>query len=227
MDKTIIYALISSSFVYGLASSLHCVGMCGPFVSIMNLNSKSKISDLFYHFGRMVSYFFIGLALGYLAEGIDYSGNLLQLQEIAGGVSAVLLVFFGIALFRFGNIFSERIKSILSPLLKKISSGESKNNLLFGLVSGFLPCGVLYPAFAAAFASGNALAGGISMLAFFAGTFPLLYLIGRGSRKLGMFRPSWIPWLGLAMIVLGLITVYVRFSHQHGGNTHQHHEMHH
>ena len=43
---------------------------------------------------------------------------------------------------------------------------------------GFIPCGLLYAALAAAAAGGNAIAGAAGMLAFAAGTMPMLVIVG-------------------------------------------------
>lgn len=51
-----------------------------------------------------------------------------------------------------------------------------------GLLLGFLPCGLLYTALMIAAATGNPWAAGLSMLVFAAGTFPVSWAIGFGSR---------------------------------------------
>lgn len=50
-----------------------------------------------------------------------------------------------------------------------------------GLMLGFLPCGLLYAALAAAAATGDVLAAILSMIVFALGTFPVSWAIGFGS----------------------------------------------
>ncbi len=56
---------------------------------------------------------------------------------------------------------------------------------LFGLTLGFLPCGFLYAALAAAAASGRPMLGAAAMAAFGLGTAPLLMVIGVAGNAAG------------------------------------------
>ena len=56
--------------------------------------------------------------------------------------------------------------------------------LAMGLLTGLLPCGVLYAAFARALAAHCAAEGAALMLAFWLGTVPLLALVGLVSGQL-------------------------------------------
>ena len=49
---------------------------------------------------------------------------------------------------------------------------------LLGMALGFIPCGLLYAALAAAASGGNPIAGAAGMLAFAAGTVPMLMVVG-------------------------------------------------
>jgi hypothetical protein len=49
---------------------------------------------------------------------------------------------------------------------------------LLGLLLGFIPCGLLYAALAAATAGGSALTGAAGMLTFVGGTLPGLFAVG-------------------------------------------------
>lgn len=61
-----------------------------------------------------------------------------------------------------------------------------------GLLLSALPCGLLYAALAAAAAAGSALAGGLAMLAFVAGTVPALSGVALLGRFFGQaVGPAW------------------------------------
>ena len=53
-----------------------------------------------------------------------------------------------------------------------------------GLLTGLLPCGVLYAAFARAMATSSPWEGGLLMVAFWLGSVPLLATVGLASGKL-------------------------------------------
>jgi len=59
--------------------------------------------------------------------------------------------------------------------------GSRASVFLFGLMMGFLPCGLSYAAFARALASGGFLEGGLLLLCFGLGTVPGLFLVGTGA----------------------------------------------
>ncbi len=60
-----------------------------------------------------------------------------------------------------------------------------------GLMLGFLPCGLLYGALAAAAASGDPLTGAFAMIAFALGTVPALLAVGLAGHVAGQ------RWQGL------------------------------
>ena len=56
---------VSSFFIFGLITSLHCIGMCGPISTLFFRNkSGPKKTLVFYHLSRMTSYTLVGLVLG-------------------------------------------------------------------------------------------------------------------------------------------------------------------
>jgi len=63
-----ILAIFISAFLLGLASSLHCIGMCGPLVMsvpVQHLPQHKKIwGILLYQFGRINTYMIMGVLAG-------------------------------------------------------------------------------------------------------------------------------------------------------------------
>jgi len=228
---------MASAFVYGFTSSLHCVAMCGPFVATMNVHSSSKWRiNLVYNAGRFVSYSLLGFLLGYVSLGIKFTGDIMQVQMLAAYISAAFVIFLGISMIFAGRtnsgFFNTYVKKIFSPVLHKISKNGTGVLFvfLFGLFTGLLPCGVLYPAFAIAFASGSPWTGAMLMSVFFLGTFPGLFIFGIGFYKLkSRITPQIILWVGLIFILIGLFTIYARLNHDHSAHSGQenHHNHHH
>ncbi len=253
MDITL--TLLGSAFVTGLVGSLHCVGMCGPLAGTISLFSSDKSKNIFlqfaYNSGRLFSYSLIGMLLGALGERTNLTFSfLLPVQEVTAWIGISVLMFLGISLL-FGKtplsagFLGKIIGKIAKPFLGELTSskpGLSKTILLgfgFGFVTGFLPCGILYPAFVTAFASGNPLLGAGIMMCFFLGTFPLLFLFGVGFKTVfSKWRGKLVRYAGGVVVMVSIFMILFRFGHDHSGHSpaagtssqeemHHHHEHHH
>ncbi|HNI97257.1 MAG TPA: sulfite exporter TauE/SafE family protein, partial [Leptospiraceae bacterium] len=114
--------------------------------------------------------------------------------------------------------------------------GRGKNaylgNFLLGLVTGFLPCGALYPAYAVSLAAGNAYLGAAGMSLFFLGTLPgnsvifLSYNILKRKLSTGQLKMIY-----LVLGVVGISSLYVKIGDPEKAKTcHtpgiEHHEEH-
>ncbi|ELY2018785.1 sulfite exporter TauE/SafE family protein, partial [Flavobacterium psychrophilum] len=57
--------MLYTAFIFGLISSLHCIGMCGPIAMMLPVdrdNPAKKITQIItYHLGRLSAYGTIGL----------------------------------------------------------------------------------------------------------------------------------------------------------------------
>ncbi|TGK49648.1 sulfite exporter TauE/SafE family protein [Leptospira bouyouniensis] len=222
MDQLANISFFGSILIYGLISSFHCALMCGPFVSLLQSESPSKrIPVLLYHLGRMLSYTFLGLVLGFLGKGANALGELTTIQGIAGIFTFVFLFLFLLRMFvnqtnpkvgRFPNGFSQ----LLQNLRRK--TNQNGLGLGIGFFSALLPCGVLYPAYAASFATGDMITGGVVMFTFYLGTVPMLtgvnFLLGKIRKYI---QPKWIPVFGTLLLLTSLGFLLFRlFFHAHG-----------
>lgn len=180
------------ALLFGLMTSVHCVGMCGPIACcIQGLGKPSNtfsLSSLFYHLGRVFSYGCVGTLLGSIGAK--------PLQDFHKGSLSLLswcfvLLFLGFALGlekkiprpAFLNRWIARLR------LRALKLSASKGGLIMGLVTPFLPCGPLYTLFAACLLTGSSLAGAEFAIAFGIGTVPLLWMSQSGmlflQKKLG------------------------------------------
>ncbi|TGJ99454.1 sulfite exporter TauE/SafE family protein [Leptospira semungkisensis] len=243
-------SLALASFLNGLTGSIHCAAMCGPLAGSLGLKfansgkKKNRILQLSYNSGRFFSYTTIGLLLGFLGEVTNLSlSKLLPMQEFAAWIGAIALLFFGVAYLLGKNpnvspYFGKAVSRFLSPLLKNSNANDSSvRNITFlgfgfGLFTGLLPCGILYPVFIISYASGSPLVGAMIMAGFFLGTFPALFLVGMGFRSFASkLQPNRMKIVGAFILLLSLFMIFQRFHHQHsaehGDNPSSMHEHHH
>lgn len=188
--------LLISLLITGLlGSATHCVGMCGPLVLAQTGAALEGVPAtemrewhrlkggllLPYHLGRATTY----AALGALAAGLF---GLMPDPRVAGIVGAALLVlaaigFVGYALPRLGlrlplaasPAWAGLVERVAKPLFARPVGARG---YLLGVALGFIPCGLVYAALAAAASSGSALAGFAGMLGFALGTMPALIGVG-------------------------------------------------
>ena len=179
--------IIGPAFIMGLAGSLHCIGMCGPLalsLPVSHDNNLSRISGgLIYNSGRILSYTSMGLIVGSLGKLIiatRWQSNL----SIALGLIILLYLLFSKKYFLrkspFGH-FSTAIAlgkpfMLLRQQLGKLFQSKNPSSLLFiGVLNGFLPCGLIYLALTSSIITANPVNGGMFMLFFGLGTFPMMF----------------------------------------------------
>lgn len=180
-------------FMAGLAgSAVHCVGMCGPFVLGQVAGDAQVGRDrrygewrrlggallVPYHLGRTTTYTALGAMAGgataLFASRADF-GRLSSLLLVA---AAMMLAAQAVGLIVGRTApWSGALSRLAAPLSR--SQGPAARYGL-GLLLGFLPCGLLYGALAAAAGTGSAIEGAAAMSAFSLGTAPSLVAVGWG-----------------------------------------------
>ncbi len=205
--------LAVSLAVAGLVGGFgHCAGMCGPFVLAQSTarladtpaGTMSEMTRLRgallvpYHLGRMVTYAGLGSVAGVVTGGVGGAVGLRWLSAVLLAVAAVF--FLGYGLSRLGIAVPRlaaaagggRISTALSRLARPLFDRPTGlRGFGLGLALGFLPCGMLYGALAAAAASGSALGGGAVMAVFALATAPGLAVVGlAGHFAAGQWRTA-------------------------------------
>lgn len=215
-------------FLLGFFGGTHCVGMCGGLSSAFALQLPPHLNRIglivLLNLGRISSYVVIGLLVGLVGQiGISLDDT----RAVQNGLyiaANVLLLLLGLYLAGISTAATkiERIgKPIwkrLNPLLNKLLPIKSVPACFgVGVLWGWLPCGLVYSASLYALGSGNALHGGLYMLAFALGTLPNLLAMGIFSAQLktflqkrmvrlcaGLLVAGWAIWR-LAVFVMGQI----------------------
>lgn len=207
------------SLVAGLSGSLHCIGMCGGLVTA----SCQKSQDIYrYQFGRLLGYLALGLLSGLL-------GNVFHLNVVHPLFSIVPSLLIG-ALFIYWGVKNYQGKK--SPLTTPKFMGQfytklwtkmvHKNNnfsraFFTGLISIFLPCGLLYGIVLGTLALEHTHEALISMFFFWLGTVPGMVLAPAIIQKiLKPFKSSLPKTYAIGLIALGILTIslrMVKFQH--------------
>ena len=200
-------SLLGAMAALGLASGVHCAGMCGGFVSAFSLTNRSSIRILLFNLGRISSYAAGGAVAGALgALGWYSSGAQSALLVLAN----VVLIFVGLhlagvagpmrALERLGAPLWRRVQPLAARLMRTPGPAAAYGA---GLAWGGLPCGLVYGALTAAAFAGSPAAGAAAMLAFGLGTLPWLLAAGVAAARLRRWLARRAVRLAVGGAVLG------------------------
>ncbi|PPK71693.1 hypothetical protein B0F88_10642 [Methylobacter tundripaludum] len=211
------------AFTMGLFSSMHCIGMCGSIIGTLTLslnpeirNQKSRLFPFVfnYNIGRITSYTIAGALAGVIETLItmpmgEISGHrLLQLLSAAVMTGAGLYIAGWFPHFAYIEKLGLRFWKKIEPFGRKLIPVKNLSQAyLFGMVWGWLPCGLVYSALALAATAGSISQSALTMLFFGLGTLPAVMGVGimtgiltRLSR-MQRFKQA----IGLFMIVLALL----------------------
>ncbi|MDR1069267.1 MAG: sulfite exporter TauE/SafE family protein, partial [Gracilibacteraceae bacterium] len=205
-------------FVIGLITSVHCIAMCGGINLSQSIPRGEALAakttrfaaftpTLLYNLGRVASYTAIGFILGF--AGLIFGGGAdaglpTMLQGILKLIAGAFMVVMGINML---GLFPQLRK--LNPGMPKIfsrkvgaSAARSKSPLFVGLLNGLMPCGPLQSMQIVALASGNPLAGALSMFLFSLGTVPLMLGLGSAVSALGKKFTQKVMSVGAVLVVV-------------------------
>lgn len=195
----------------GLAGSAHCIGMCGGFaVLVHGTRTRGTARTFAWLGGKGVTYTVLGAAAGLAGQGIHAATGT---QTILTVVVGVLLVLMGLGS---AGVIPERLPGLgaLGPAFSRamgriVARQGPSGPFLLGLLNGFLPCGLVYAALAAAAATGDAVGGATTMAIFAAATAPSLATTAWAAGRLGPVVMRRVARAGGWLVVLlGLLTLW-------------------
>lgn len=182
-----------AALLIGLAGSVHCVAMCGGIVGALTFSiAKGQAAAPYmasYHAGRIISYSLAGALTGSLGAIFSHqvSHGLMLLNMFSGLFLIALGLYIGdwwrglAILERLGG----RIWKPFVPLSKKfLPFRHPLAALPYGMIWGWLPCGLVYSTLSWSLASGSAVNGALVMAMFGLGTLPALVSLGAFSHRL-------------------------------------------
>jgi len=163
----------------GLAGSLHCAGMCGPILLVVNRSAAGPSAltrMLAYHGARVFIYAALGTIAGLTGHAVA-TANLGRVIAIATGASLVLGSV-GVG----GGKWTRPITEGCSSLAIRAGTAAASltrrrpisGHAILGLANGLLPCGLLYAGLATSLALGTIVRSVIFMFGFGLGTVPAL-----------------------------------------------------
>ncbi len=200
--------LVVGAFLAGLTGSPHCVLMCGPFASAC-AHPRSGLGA--WHAGRLLGYAILGAAAGGLGSVVAGPSWLSPLLAVA------LLCWFAAALAGLVPEPRFHLPGFHSAGRLLAAGHPARARFAFGVVNGFLPCGLVYSALSIPIALARPGAGALAMLAFGAGTVPALSVAVLGAHRLSPRTLLGRRCLAAAVLAAGLwsITVRARGDHAH------------
>jgi hypothetical protein len=217
-------ALLGALFLAGLiGGATHCAGMCGPFVlgqaavrlgavparHMSEFHRLTGAALMPYHLGRMTTYAVLGAMSAIVVSQISAIDGFGWLAGVLLLVAALVLAASGIS--RLGVVSARvagrahrfQLTAVIQLLARPFAAAPTGlRGYALGALLGFIPCGLIYAALAAAAATGNAGLGALAMAAFALGTVPALVVVG----WLGQLAPlAWRGWLARGAPALLLV----------------------
>lgn len=200
--------LLISSFLLGIGGSLHCLGMCGPLalsIPFGTTGNSKKLRLLAYYFSKAIAYGVMGAVFGLFGKGLIMM-HWQQVLSIVAGSFIILWVVFPILKPGQGSFLFQKQYSILYNKLQY--QPRLRYYSLLGFLNGFLPCGLVYTALAAATVSGSATGGFLAMFLFGMGTAPALIILIILKNKMSFrLRQKLKPVSLVLSISIGLLLV--------------------
>lgn len=211
------------AFAMGVFSSLHCIGMCGSIIGTLTLSLRPEIRTnkallfpfvLNYNLGRISSYALAGALAGAIEAILSlpfeegHGHRVLQVISAAIMTSAGLYIAGWFPRFAYIEKTGARLWKLVEPFGRRLIPVQTRSQaFLFGMVWGWLPCGLVYTALVLSATTGDILRSALTMLSFGLGTLPAV--MGLGIMTTILARLSRMRYfkqaIGLFMIILALL----------------------
>ncbi|MGQ0509770.1 MAG: sulfite exporter TauE/SafE family protein [Betaproteobacteria bacterium] len=203
--------MLGAMLAAGLASGVHCVGMCGGIVAAFDSRrvvaivpaGRTWTRRIAFNAGRVSTYAIAGAIAGAIGTAA-YASDALPAQATLQVVASIVLVVIGLRLAGARRLLAP-LEALGAPLWRRLQPAAARlmqapgpaASFAAGLAWGWLPCAMVYAALAAAAFSGGPANGALAMAAFGLGTLPFLLAAGWLARRLQRWR------LAVGGVVLG------------------------
>ena len=197
----------------GLASSFHCIGMCGPIAlawPVGGLNKQQSIvAKVLYNLGRVLTYSSLGFIFGLLGKQFYIIGLQQNLSILIGIFILIMLL----PRRLFTTHFNYKITHFISKTSRNFWENKTaKSFFTLGILNGLLPCGMVYIALAGAASMASGIGGATFMAIFGIATMPVMLSINflpsllslKSRQKITKFLPVYSLLLGIFFVIRGL-----------------------
>ncbi|MFB6166277.1 MAG: sulfite exporter TauE/SafE family protein [Haloarculaceae archaeon] len=195
-------------FVIGLLGGAHCLGMCGPLVSMYaeqlgsdpesggTLSWRHVRQHALFNTGRTLSYGLIGAVFGLVGLVVFRTATVTHVGNTVRGIAGVAIGTFIVVVGIYRLLGDQGGPLTIGAIpglggagrLFAVVTGRIRGRVgawvggpgivLLGAMHGLLPCPLTYPAFLYAFSQGTPVWGFVDLVALGLGTFPTLFLYG-------------------------------------------------
>lgn len=214
------------ALLMGLFSALHCLGMCGSIIGSLTLSLRREIREqkrllmpfvLSYNLGRITSYSIAGMLAGFAEDvlslplGEGHGHRILQVASALVMTGAGLHIAGWFPRFAYIEKAGAMIWRRIEPYGRRLIPVETlPQALVFGMIWGWLPCGLVYAALALAATTGDMVRSTLTMLMFGLGTLPAV--VGVGIMTSWMVRLSQMKKFrqaaGITLLALALLAAF-------------------
>lgn len=206
---------LTVAFILGLvASTSTCMATSGAlFMSTVGkLNSgkssfkENVIPGISFNVGRVLSYGFFGLILGFLGKSVAQN---LQLGGLLMAFVAVSMVLIGLGMMKLAS-FSKLLnvgftKTIFQRLERGLIKNPKKTSFLLGVITYLLPCGFTQSVQLYALGLADPIKSSVMMMVFALGTAPALLAIGVASSfTKSRYYPLFSKAMGVLIFMIGI-----------------------
>lgn len=169
---------------------------------------------LAFNAGRIVGYTAFGAAIGGIGSAISLSSRATGLVTIVASVVMILLGLQLLKLFPKLQRFHPRMPKFLAHKIHDLSNSDQPfTPFILGAGTFFLPCGFTQALQLYVLSQGDAVKGGLIMLAFSLGTLPaLLSLSIISSFAKGRFQGYFLKFAGVVVLLLGMFNIRSGFT---------------
>jgi uncharacterized protein len=220
---------IAAALAAGLAGSAHCAAMCGGIAAAVGASLPRDRAlrlgaALAFNGARLVSYGLVGALLAATLGGLAAPSPLPLVALGFRILASLVLAALALRLLTGRDLLgAERLGQLFWARLKPAFGGATRlppslRPAAFGLLWGFMPCGLVYSVLLVAAASGGALSGALTMLAFGTGTLPALigFTLGGATLAERLRRPALRRAAGGLVLLAAAWTLLAALLHPPG-----------
>ena len=213
--------IILTGITMGLASSLHCAGMCGPIACALLPGGPDRRPALIFaetltaQAARVASYMAAGAAFGIFGAGLYGLVNLQSAHQLMQWAAALTIMWMGLATAGLVPAMAglDRLFLPIAGRLGMLRHGLKPSGVpqlvIGGLLWGAMPCAMVYAALLNSLLTGS-VSGGIAMMAGFGlGTLPSVTLAAMGLFRLRSITatPRGRVLAGAGLVSAGIISL--------------------